>query len=737
MKLRGLKWIVAIVLLLAAVVLVAVLYRDSLGREIVNAALKDTDYSVTGLSVSSLSRDQVTLAELTLEHVDGTRIIVEGVTLPVNIRERRIDSLTLDSVRLEPAEDEAGQSSYSELLQSGLRAHELAPNIELKVGVVAVPWLPDLFNVVWQTSANGQTIDFDVDDFIVAASVWASDAEHDVVVAVTAEDGQEALAFAGTAELVNADTLLAGDVEAVMEYWLRVLHALGAVPEELKSLSGLVHGTTSALVPAKPDQVVLVTGILRSDETAQLSYVSDDQTEVDIITKEISDLDWSFAYPSLDWVAALPGLQPSLAVDGGESFELQLGDIACRSGIECELLVGFQERGLANEELKLAVIEISMPIAVTIGDVLTVRSTKPATVHLEGLSYGAWSLPVLDLNGVFSLVDTIYSANMKLRAGAGISGEIKASFADDSRKGKLEFSTARIDFAKRNASAVFARWPYEWDLLGGKLDATGELRLTMTDSHEIVEGDVDVELVDVAGSYDELAFTGLNTTASAKLNRASTFEFAPVDVAIELFDVGFPVENIRATIAPDLDRETVAVSAIEMQTLGGTVTADPFSYSLTAETNQFVLRPAGLQLQLMIDLIQSEILEAEGSVSGKLPVNMSGDKVTMDNGHMESDAPGGAIRYLSEIPGASVDSQLGVVSRALSNFEFDSLTSDVAYTEAGDLLMQMRLEGVNPNVDPTQPVVVNLKLENNVPQLLKSLQAARSISDILGRKFAN
>ena len=48
--------------------------------------------------------------------------------------------------------------------------------------------------------------------------------------------------------------------------------------------------------------------------------------------------------------------------------------------------------------------------------------------------------------------------------------------------------------------------------------------------------------------------------------------------------------------------------------------------------------------------------------------------------------------------------------------------------------MSMRLTGINPDMDATQPIILNLNVENNVPQLLRSLQAVRSIEDILERQ---
>jgi hypothetical protein len=37
-------------------------------------------------------------------------------------------------------------------------------------------------------------------------------------------------------------------------------------------------------------------------------------------------------------------------------------------------------------------------------------------------------------------------------------------------------------------------------------------------------------------------------------------------------------------------------------------------------------------------------------------------------------------------------------------------------------------------MDPLQPVILNLSVENNIPELLKSLQATRDIQDIIERR---
>jgi len=145
-----------------------------------------------------------------------------------------------------------------------------------------------------------------------------------------------------------------------------------------------------------------------------------------------------------------------------------------------------------------------------------------------------------------------------------------------------------------------------------------------------------------------------------------------------------------------------------------------------------MLRIDSVQLSLMKALAKFDSIDVEGSVSGVLPVTMSGDQITITKGRLESDEPGGYIRYRAGDADTD-DSQFGLATRALSDFEFAALTSEVTYTEDGDLLLAMRMEGVNPNMDPNQPVVLNLNVENNVPQMLQSLQATRDIQEILER----
>jgi hypothetical protein len=211
----------------------------------------------------------------------------------------------------------------------------------------------------------------------------------------------------------------------------------------------------------------------------------------------------------------------------------------------------------------------------------------------------------------------------------------------------------------------------------------------------------------------------------------------PATITVELVDVGVPITNIKAEVTLDVVELAARVDALSGAVLGGRFSIDPFTYSADAERNNLQVRIEHIQPQFMVDLAEFEQLKITGTMSGMLPVTLLGTAVRIDNGRMSNDPPGGVIRYKGAATAAGANAQLSVVTGALSNFVYDSLTADVDYTENGDLKLGMRLKGINPDRDPTQPIILNLNVDNNIPQMLRSLQAVRSIEDILERRTAN
>ena len=75
----------AVVLLILVIVAAAVFHynRESIVREFANSALHDQHITATELSIDTLETDYVRLSQLLLEHDDGTRYELSGLSFPL------------------------------------------------------------------------------------------------------------------------------------------------------------------------------------------------------------------------------------------------------------------------------------------------------------------------------------------------------------------------------------------------------------------------------------------------------------------------------------------------------------------------------------------------------------------------------------------------------------------------------------------------------------------------------
>jgi hypothetical protein len=226
-----------------------------------------------------------------------------------------------------------------------------------------------------------------------------------------------------------------------------------------------------------------------------------------------------------------------------------------------------------------------------------------------------------------------------------------------------------------------------------------------------------------------MAATGIQATVPLKLGRSPGIDISGASLQVGLLDVGLPIENLSASVSWNDNSQLASISGLGMNLLGGAARAGPFDFATDSMSGNLLLVLDDIQLPLIAAMADFEAIEVSGAVSGTVPVLIDDATVTVNGGQLESAAPGGVIRYR---PGtASGNDTLGLATRALSNLEYESLSSNVSYSKNGDLVLKMRIKGINPDLDPLQPVILNLNVDNNIPQLLRSLQASRDIENII------
>ncbi|MBI3355387.1 MAG: YdbH domain-containing protein, partial [Nitrospirae bacterium] len=172
---------------------------------------------------------------------------------------------------------------------------------------------------------------------------------------------------------------------------------------------------------------------------------------------------------------------------------------------------------------------------------------------------------------------------------------------------------------------------------------------------------------------------------------------------------------------------------------GGTVTSRGPMADLLRPPFQATFSLRNLDLAKVLSVEQQKALQGTGTLNGMLPVTVTSVGVTIKNGVVEAQPPGGIIRYGS-IPESSTiisesDSHLRLVAQALNNFHYTLLRVGVKYTENGMLNLAAQLEGRNPDVKNTPPIHLNLTVQEHIPTLLKSLRLVEDIQDAVEKRY--
>jgi len=300
----------------------------------------------------------------------------------------------------------------------------------------------------------------------------------------------------------------------------------------------------------------------------------------------------------------------------------------------------------------------------------------------------------------------------------------------------MTVTDASLSFAAQSLSGLIAPWTNDWDVTAGTVSTNLQLNWQQADSGWQLDGHASLTMSDLAGAYSDTAFAGLSTSVDAKYATTTGITIEPSHIDIDLVEVGLSIEDISAGYTLNPGALSVDVEDLQMTAFGGVVTSDPFTYDFDGERNSLLLRAESIELTELLTLKEFESIELSGRIGAELPVIIEGNEISILDGKLSGEAPGGVIRYQPGIvPDSSGTSAIGIVTEALSNFEYDTLTSTVGYSKDGDLVLQMQIAGRNPDLEENRPVILNLGVENNIPKMLKSLQAARAVEEILEKRL--
>ncbi|WP_299771635.1 YdbH domain-containing protein [uncultured Pseudoteredinibacter sp.] len=292
---------------------------------------------------------------------------------------------------------------------------------------------------------------------------------------------------------------------------------------------------------------------------------------------------------------------------------------------------------------------------------------------------------------------------------------------------KMDPFTASDSLAKR-----FGHWPLDGNLLNGRLRAMGRFAWQLG-SQFSWKTDGELNFEELGGVYQDIGFLGLQGQQRWQLNSAERVDIngsvalSSLDIGLELNSLGFQyqlsdlgavtVKDFRASL---LDGQ-LSKQELELQ----------FKDGLLSSSKSY-LDIEQVKLQSLLAAADYDGLDATATLSGRLPFAIKANQLFVEKGKLSAIEPG-YIRYSGLAD--SGNPLMDVVSEALSNYHYEQLTADVEYDDSGYLQMAVVLKGKNPDFQDGRQVNLNLNISDNVPNLIKSLQAGRIVTDVISEKL--
>lgn len=366
----------------------------------------------------------------------------------------------------------------------------------------------------------------------------------------------------------------------------------------------------------------------------------------------------------------------------------------------------------------------------TIG--LDATVTTPSLV----LNNPKMKLPLKDLSSTVHMQQNLISGTMQL-APQSIPGRVKTTFSHNLSTGAGSFTlrTDRrfdVDQEEVSLARLFTPWHYPFDLDHGKISfkANGswatnkKLRLAAF-----------AAVTDGGGYCKQFVFNGLNIRQDLVVlprlfsKRKGSFSLQQLIGAVDVHDIQADLNFIHSKKGP---LPKLKINDFNASLFAGTVSAPAILYDLNQPDTAFTVTLKNMDLTTMTRMIQMDSLHVTGKVSGAIPVRIKGKEISVDNGTLFSEPPGGEIRYTPE--NMNQTGITGYALKAVEDFRYDSLKTTAVYLPSGQLDLDIRLQGISPQLSRTRPVHLNIHAEQNLPSLLQSLRFSKGLTDELDKR---
>ncbi len=195
----------------------------------------------------------------------------------------------------------------------------------------------------------------------------------------------------------------------------------------------------------------------------------------------------------------------------------------------------------------------------------------------------------------------------------------------------------------------------------------------------------------------------------------------PQTVTIDAWDVGFPLP--QGVVVFEAIADGIRIDSARWPVGTGQISLDPTTWNYTAEENRMTLRVEDVSISEFIGDLGGDNFEATGSVSGVLPVVITGVDVQVENGNLAV-KNGGVVRFSTPFTdkAGEANGYAQLAFDALKEFYYEELEVTLNGPLDGLINIKIVFEGFNPNVMDGAYIRYNLNIEGELLNIVRNFQ---------------
>jgi len=180
-----------------------------------------------------------------------------------------------------------------------------------------------------------------------------------------------------------------------------------------------------------------------------------------------------------------------------------------------------------------------------------------------------------------------------------------------------------------------------------------------------------------------------------------------------------------------LNPDLITLSHFSTGLLDGTIALQRLDYDMAKKEGTTTLQINHILIQKLLDLQGSKKIYATGHIKGDIPVKIKNDTFEILDGKLTSEQNGQIIYATSLEERTAANPALRITYEALSNMLYAQLLSSINMSADGKSLMTIQLKGTNPDFQRGRPVELNLSVEQNLGDLMRSLSLSSDIEQAI------